>query len=89
MGCSLRSGEEQVVPWKGAESGSVGPEDIKMLGSLEYFSSLTILLLSQIVYMLFPLLLTHLAPWIATSLNLSSLHLGPSLNVSLPWREHS
>jgi len=27
MGCSLRSGEEQVVPWKGAESGSVGPED--------------------------------------------------------------
>ena len=61
----------------------------KMLGSLEYFSSQTILLLSQIVYMLFPLLLTHLAPWIATSLNLSSLHLGPSLNVSLPWREHS
>ena len=60
-----------------------------MLGSLEYFSSLTTLLLSQIVYMLFPLLLTHLAAWLATSLNLSSLHLGPSLNVSLPWREHS
>ena len=33
-----------------------------MLGPLESFSSLTTLLLSQIVYTLFPLLLTLLAP---------------------------